>query len=137
MTLHLIKLAVGCETVEDIRRFQVARKKQLGRIVHWTTMYPKRAEEIVKGGSLYWVVKGILQARQRIVGIERAKGGHKPVAIVLAPKLFRIEPRRCRPFQGWRYFASKDAPADLAEGSKAIAKMPPEMLRSLRDLGLI
>jgi len=137
VSLHLIKLAVGCENVEDIRRFQIARKKQIGRIVHWTTMFPKRAEEIVKGGSLYWVIKGIILVRQRIVGIERTKGGHKPVAIVLAPKLTRVEPRSCRPFQGWRYFSPKDAPGDLAKGSKAIAKMPASMLKSLRDLGLI
>lgn len=137
MTLHIIKLAVGCDGIDDLKRFQVARKKQLGRIVHWTTMYPKRAEEIVKGGSLYWVIKGIILVRQRIVGIERVKGGHKPVAIVLAQKLTRVEPRSCRPFQGWRYFSPKDAPADLAKGSKAIAKMPASMLKSLRDLGLI
>ena len=137
MTLHLIKLAVGCEVVDDIRRFQAERKKQFGRIFHWTTMYPKRTDEIVKGGSLFWVIKGIVLVRQRIVGIERTKGEYKPVAIVLSPKLIRVEPRRCRPFQGWRYYAPNDAPADLAKGSKAIAKMPPEMLRSLRDLGLI
>lgn len=137
MTLHILKLAVGCETVDDIRRFQVARRKQLGRIVHWTTMYPKRVDEIVKGGSLYWVIKGIILVRQRILKIERTKDGAKPVAIVLAPKLRRVEPRSCRPFQGWRYFSPKDAPPDLAKGSKAIAKMPPEMLKSLRDLGLI
>jgi len=139
VTLNLIKLAVGAESVGDIRRFQIKRKKELGRIVHWTTMFPKRVDEIVKGkGSLYWVIGGLILVRQRIKAIERTKSDKKPVAIVLDAKLVRVEPRGCRPFQGWRYFDSAKAPKDIdAKRGEAIAKAPPAMLRKLRDMGLL
>ncbi|MBM3567890.1 MAG: DUF1489 family protein [Alphaproteobacteria bacterium] len=137
MTLHLIKLCVGVDRIDELARFQRQRKKKLGRVVHWTTMMPKRVEELLDGGSLYWVIKGAVTVRQRLIGIERVPNGPKRVALVLSPRLVRTMPQPRRPHQGWRYLDPADAPADLPARMKNAKGLPPKMLRELAELGLL
>ena len=101
-------------------------------------MTPRRADELLDGGSIYWIIKGYVQARQRLLAIEPIvdKQGRPDNLLILHPKLIRTAPRAHRPFQGWRYLAAKDAPADLDSLGKAAA-MPPEMAAELRELGLL
>lgn len=136
--LHLIKLSVGTEDVEDLAQWQDRRLKETGRVFHRTRMTPRRAEELLDGGSIYWIIKGYIQARQRLLAIEPIvdKQGRPDNLLILKPELIRIVPRAHRPFQGWRYLAAKDAPADLDSLGKAAA-MPPEMAAELRELGLL
>ncbi len=145
MTLHLIKLCVGCDSVADLRQWQRRKaaeaRRRATRYVpsHWTRMMPKRRDEILAGGSLYWVVNGIVSVRQRIVGLERAvdKDGRSYCRILFARRLVLLEPRRHRPFQGWRYLEEADAPPDLAASGRPGGRPPAEMLAELRALGLL
>jgi len=147
MTLHMRKLSVGSESLESLAAFQEMRRAErrargeppFNR--HVTRMWPKRAEEILAtGGSMYWIVKGVMQARQPILDFEevRFEDGVRRCGIVLAPELVQVAPRAMRPFQGWRYFEAKDAPPDLTDMSGEVdPAMPPEMLAELRELGLV
>src|ERR1700759_1359407 len=146
MPLHLIKLAVGCESVKELKgwvaeRMKTAKKKGLPqRHVHVTRMTPKRDEEILTGGSLYWVIRGEIAAREKLIAIEpfRDKDGIGRCRLVMQPKVIAVRPRPMRAFQGWRYFAPNDAPPDLGSAAAgAIAAMPEPMRRELRDLGLL
>jgi hypothetical protein len=144
MALHLIKLAVGCESVKELKgwvaeRMKVAKKKGLPqRHVHITRMTPKRVKEILAGGSLYWVIRGEIAAREKIVAIEpfRDKDGIGRCRLVMQPKVIAVSPRPMRPFQGWRYFTDNAAPPDLTKAA-AGATMPEPLRRELRDLGLL
>jgi hypothetical protein len=117
----MIKLCVGVETVDDLLEWQVRRakeRKKAGKAAnpfHDTRMTPKRATEMLQGGSLYWVIKHFIIVRQRLIGFEdvRDKDGKPMCRIHLDPELIRTKPRKKRPFQGWRYLAPADAPADL------------------------
>jgi len=121
MALHMIKLCVGAETVEDLSDWQakcIAELKRQGKppnAFHDTRMSPKRAAEMLDGGSLYWVIKHFIIVRQRFVGFEeiRDRDGKPMCRIHLDPELVRTKPRKKRPFQGWRYLEPDDAPADL------------------------
>lgn len=139
MTLHLIKLAVGAECVEDIRAFQDRRRAGAPTVTHPTRHAPKRADALLAGGSLYWVVRGVIRARQRLVGIEpRTPTG--PCLLVLDPALVETVPRAHRPFQGWRYLKGEDAPADAdgpGSGCGASEELPEEMAAELAKLGLL
>ena len=145
MPLHLIKLCVGCESVKELKgwvaeRMATARKKGLPlHHIHVTRMTPKRGDEIVAGGSLYWVIKGEIAAREKIIAIEpfRDKDGIGRCRLVMQPKVLAVSPRPMRPFQGWRYLNVKDAPADLDKAGKGLAAMPEPLRRELRELGLI
>ena len=146
MPLHLIKLAVGCESVKELKswvaqRILTAKQKGLPRHhIHITRMTPKRSDEIVAGGSLYWVIRGEIAAREKIIAIEpfRDKDGIGRCRLVMQPKVFAVSPRPMRPFQGWRYFTEDSAPADLTRsGAASVAAMPEPMRRELRDLGLL
>jgi hypothetical protein len=146
MALHLVKLAVGCESVKDLKariaeRMQTARKKGLPlRHIHVTRMTPKRADELLAGGSLYWVVRGEVAAREKIIAVEpfRDKAGVGRCRLVMLPKVIAVSPRPMRPFQGWRYFTDDAAPPDLGKAAAAsVASMPEPMRRELRDLGLL
>ena len=146
MTLHLIKLSVGSESVESLGLWQQMRladklkKGEEPELFHTTRMTPTRREEILhSGGSIYWVIKGLIQARQRLTDIRPFKDekGIKRCHLVLDPALIPTVPRRSRPFQGWRYYQASDAPADLDARAGIDAGMPPEMRRELADLGLI
>lgn len=144
MPLHIIKLCVGAESVEDLEAWiadRLAAQAAAGRTpeqTHVTRMYPKRAAEIVGEGSLYWVVRGSVQVRQPILDIrpEVGEDGVERCALVLDPALVRTEPRPHRPFQGWRYLADKDAPRDLRQIVGA-EDMDPDMRRALAELALI
>ncbi|NPV22674.1 DUF1489 family protein [Bradyrhizobium aeschynomenes] len=146
MPLHLIKLAVGCESVKELKewiaeRMLAAKKKGLPQQhVHVTRMMPKRVEDILGGGSLYWVIRGEVAAREKIVGIEpfRDGDGIGRCRIIMQPKVIAVSPRPMRPFQGWRYLTAEDAPADLGKASAAgVEAMPEPLRRELRDLGLL
>ena len=106
---------------------------------HWTRNTPKRADEIQAGGSLYWIIKGYIRARQRIVAIERSKDreASKKCAFLLDPKVVRTLQRAARPIQGWRYLDSRSAPLDEKHNPVESADIPEEMARELRSLGLI
>lgn len=145
MPLHMVKMAVGAESVDHIAAWQKERRAKLkierGKpiLIHKTRNYPKRAEEILAGGSMYWIVKGFIRVRQRIVGLERTKDaeGKPRCEIVLDPKLVRTVPMTHKPMQGWRYFEDRDVPKDLTGKGDVTAEMPPEMLAELRKLGLL
>jgi hypothetical protein len=131
--LHLIKLCVGCDSVEDLTQWQRKRSP----LEHWTRNHPKRGKEIVTGGSLYWVIKGQIRVRQRIVGLERREDEEGTwCAIVLGRRLVRLRPRPHRPFQGWRYLEPGDAPPDLGKGEPA-DELPEKLAAELRALGLL
>lgn len=141
-TLHLIKLCVGCEDIKDLADWQKKRRKQYKRRynTHVTRSYPRRAEEILAGGSLYWVIAGSVRARQRIIGVvqRRDTEGDLCCELRLAPKLVETAPRAHRPFQGWRYLNAQDVPPDLAPGRKASGdRLPPSLVEELRSLGLL
>jgi hypothetical protein len=123
MPLHLIKLAVGCESVKELKgwvaeRMQTARKKGLPlHHIHVTRMTPKRVEELLAGGSLYWVIRGEIAAREKIIAVEpfRDKDGIGRCRLVMQPKVIAVSPRPMRPFQGWRYLTEDAAPPDLGK----------------------
>lgn len=107
--------------------------------MHVTRAFPRRADEVLNGGSIYWIIKGWMCARQPILDlVEVARGDNKPACgIVLKPGLIPLAERKMRPFQGWRYLAEADAPPDLAEANTDEANMPREMREELQDLGLL
>ena len=145
MPLHLIKLAVGCESVKDLKgrvaeRMATAKQKGLPlHHIHITRMVPKRGDEIIAGGSLYWVIRGEIAAREKIIAIEpfRDKDGIGRCRLVLQPKVIAVSPRPMRAFQGWRYFTPDSAPPDLGKAAASVAAMPEPLRRELRDLGLL
>lgn len=135
--INLIKLCVGAEKVEDLIAWQEARYAK-GPAMHVTRMAPKRGPEVLDGGSLYWVFKGVVLARQRIVALDEVMGadGIPRCAIVLDRKVVRTEALPRRPFQGWRYFKPEDAPADLTPGREREEPLPRELLAALSEIGL-
>ena len=146
MTLHIVKLCVGCDSVEDLAAWQKKRikdmkaKGQKPQLKHVTRNTPKRGEEIAGKGSLYWVIKGTIRCRQKIVRFVSRKDreGNPACEIHLDRTLVRTHPKPMRAFQGWRYFEAKSAPADLdARSAAEIGKLPPKMAEELRALGLL
>lgn len=130
MALHLIKLCVGVSEVEWLER-RAAGDRPL--VVH-TRMTPKRAAEIEDGGSLYWVVKGIVACRQPVADITTlGEGRASRCEITLEPRVIRTAPLARRPFQGWRYLEAGDAPPDLSVAEAT--DLPPGLVRELRELG--
>jgi len=145
MPLHLIKLCVGAESIRDMEDW-IAEKLAIRRArgetaeqTHRTRMVPKRMSELLDGGSLYWVIKGQVAARQVMLDIRPFTDdeGVSRCHIVLDPNMIPVMPRPHRPFQGWRYLPDADAPADLARGNAMIADMPETMRRELSELGLL
>lgn len=139
--LHLIKLSVGTDGVEDLAEWQASARAKGpdGLPRHVTRMWPKREAEILDGGSIYWVIKGVLQCRQRIVRLDEVMGGDgiRRCAIVLDPELIRTTQALKKPFQGWRYLTAKDAPADLAKGRAHEDALPNSLSAALADLGVL
>nr|WP_272490691.1 DUF1489 domain-containing protein [Mesobacterium pallidum] len=135
-----MKLSVGTEGVEDLAAWQAMRAAQMadGCPRHVTRMFPKRRDEILNGGSIYWVIKGFIQCRQRILGLDEVTGedGIARCAIVLNPELHRTTPAPRRPFQGWRYLAPGDAPADMGARRETDDELPPELAGALADIGV-
>jgi len=145
VTLHLIKLCVGCDSVRDLedwiqQKLKQRRKRGLSREhMHRTRMVPKRAAELRDGGSLYWVIRGEIMCRQRIVDVRpfTDRDGIGRCYLVLEPKSILVEPRPCRAFQGWRYLQVKDSPRDLDRAAPGANNMPEALRRELRELGLL
>lgn len=144
MALHLIKLAVGVDDLAHMKKVQAARRKQRGqspRSPYWvyTRNTPRRSEELLAGGSLYWVVRGVIRCRQELVGFEEhiaEDDGRKYCRIKVKRTLITTAPRTCKAFQGWRYLEPEQAPPDLSKGD-TMADMPPEMAAELKRLGLL
>jgi hypothetical protein len=145
MPLHLIKLCVGCDSVRDLEDWikqKLKDKRKRGEKpehIHRTRMVPKRADELIEGGSLYWVIRGEVMCRQRIRAVRpfRDKDGVGRCGLVLDSKVVLVEPRPYRAFQGWRYLQAADAPRDLEMAAPGAAAMPEKMRRELRELGLM
>ena len=147
MALHILKLCVGAETIDDLAVWQASRVARLKaqrlppRIEHRTFQTPKRDAEVLAGGSLYWVIKGVIQVRQRFVGFDTGvkDDGSSCCLFLLDPDLVAVRPVKRRPFQGWRYLTADDAPSDLSSAAAAaqMAAMSPQMRKDLADLGLL
>ena len=135
MPLHLLKLAVGIEDVEQLRSIRAARAVERGGSWVVTRNHPRRGAEILAGGSLYWVIRGQIRLRQRVLGFraETEESGRRYCLIEVASELIATVPRSWRPFQGWRYLLPADAPADLPGGECRADRM----LAELHALGLI
>lgn len=140
MPLHILKLCVGCDSVEDLADWQRQRAAENPGFQprHVTRMWPKRAAEVLDGGSLYWVIKGIVLVRQRILRLDAVEGadGITRCAFVFDPALVRTEPAPRRPFQGWRYLKPEDAPRDLPAYRIGDDELPPELAEALATFGL-
>jgi hypothetical protein len=150
--LHLIKLCVGCDSIRDLEDWideKLKERKGKGTGAgagkdartrnHTTRMAPKRAAEIIGGGSLYWVIRGQIMCRERILDIRpfTDKDGIGRCHVVLDCMPVPVEPRPYRAFQGWRYFSADDAPRDLDSAAPGARDMPEDLRRELRDLGLL
>jgi hypothetical protein len=141
MTIHLQKLSVGSESIQTLIDWQnhvVARRQERGlsaHHVHVTRMFPKRREELLDGGSIYWVIKGNIICRNRIVALEETvKHERRACAILMDPELIPVLPVPRRAFQGWRYFQDSDIPADLT-GAESGADLPEAFRAKLIELG--
>jgi hypothetical protein len=145
VALHLIKLCVGCDSVKDLEDWIREKRKRLKKSgsarehIHTTRMTPKRAEELLDGGSLYWVIRGQIMCRQRLIAVRPFvdKEGVGRCRLALEPKVVLVEPRPFRAFQGWRYLEVKSAPRDLDRAAPGAAAMPEQLRRELRELGLL
>ena len=139
--LHLTKLAVGVRDIGHLREIQADRLAREPPLRHRTRNFPRRAAEVREGGSIYWVIAGAMIVRQRILDIveERWDDGSACTGLVLDPALVPVCARLVKPFQGWRYLAPNDAPADLTASpeAKGESRLPPALRRDLRELCLL
>ena len=139
--LNLIKLSVGTHSVEDLIAWQVAHRVQGPdkQPRHVTRMWPKREAELLDGGSIYWVIQGVLQCRQRIIRLDEVIGqdGIRRCGIVLDSEVVRTATAQKRPFQGWRYLPGSDAPADLGAARRGEDALPPDLSAALADIGVL
>lgn len=143
MPLHLIKLSVGPDSIDDLVHWQQQRLKEMKKtkqpqeLIHPTRMWPKRAEELLDGGSIYWVIKGMIVARQKLLGFREVTKNDLPhCGILHDPEMILVRPTPRKAFQGWRYLEGNDAPKDRPRGDD-IDEMPEEMRRELMELGLL
>jgi hypothetical protein len=140
--LHLLKMAVGVASLDELRRARAARIKQLGGSWVYTRNHPRRGDAVLAGGSLYWVIRGRIQVRQLVTGFDsrRDDKGRAYCLIAVDPKLVPTLSRPWRPFQGWRYLSPADVPPDAAGLSDLSgpddAPMPARLMAELRALGL-
>lgn len=136
MPLHLLKLAVGIADIEHLRRIRAARAAERGGSWVSTRNHPRRAQEVLAGGSIYWIIRGHIRVRQLVIGFrsERDDTGRRYCLIEVEPTLVPTLSRRWPPFQGWRYLSPADAPADYRDGR---GPPPDRMVAELRALGLI
>ena len=138
--LHLIKLCVGIDSIEDLIAWRAKNNpKGLETLSqHVTRMWPRRADELLDGGSIYWVIKGTIQARQQITALNEAIGqdGIRRCAIVMNPEIIRTTHAMRRPFQGWRYLRAEDAPADLSRQGANDDALPHALSQALAEIGV-
>ena len=140
MPLHILKMCVGCDSIEDLREWQQNRLLRGEGLFHRTRNMPKRAEEILAGGSLYWIIKGEVRVRQRITGLGPGVDGEgtRFCLIRLHPELVETVRQARRPMQGWRYLDGTDAPGDRDPAHRdETDEMPQDMQKELRALGLL
>ncbi|NRA87056.1 MAG: DUF1489 domain-containing protein [Rhizobiales bacterium] len=143
--INLIKLSVGTESIHSLLEWQQMRRAQnfidFGVAEHWhiTRMSPKRRDELLNGGSIYWVFKGLIQARQKILRLDEVIGddGIKRCKIILDKKLCATATWPKRPFQGWRYLKPTDSPPDVTMPSQSDEHLPNELRDALFELGLL
>lgn len=139
--MHLIKLCVGAEAVEDLLDWQRNPRARGpdGLPRHVTRMWPKRAGEVLNGGSLYWVFKGLVLCRQPVLRLDEVDRGDgiTRCGIVLSPEITRVAATPRRPFQGWRYLPPEDAPRDLPADRAEEDSLPPELQTALAEIGVI
>ena len=145
MVLNLLKLCVGAESLDDLKEW-VAERALVAiaaglepHSVHTTRMVPKRTEDLLDGGSLYWVIKGQVQARQKLLDIKTFTDtdGISRCQLILAPEVVETQFQPRRPFQGWRYLKAEDAPKDLSDMGSGLGEMPADLKRELAELGLL
>ncbi|GAB5503860.1 DUF1489 family protein [Pyruvatibacter sp.] len=140
-TTHLLKLSAGTESVDSLIDWQGTRRAHGndGLPRHVTRMWPRREEEVLNGGSIYWVIKGLIQCRQRILRFDPVTGqdGINRCALVLDPELIRTAAAPKRAFQGWRYLAAADAPPDLPKTRADEEPLPPELAGALAQIGVL
>lgn len=142
MTLHLIKLCVGIDQIDELVQWQKDRLKQMKKrgqkpeLKHTTRMVPKQREALLDGGSLYWVIRGTVAVRQRLLDIRPFvdKEGIGRCHLMLDKELVLVSPRPRRAFQGWRYLPAKEAPPDIGKAERAL---PDKLRRELAELGLL
>ncbi len=145
VSVNLIKLCVGIDSVAHLSERQTYRRAQLdadGRspaLFHRTRQMPRRRDELLDGGSLYWVIKGIVQVRQPIMDLQEVRGddGIRRCDIILDPQLVPTRPHPRRAFQGWRYLSAEDAPKDLGALADELDRLPAAMRSELMELGLL
>jgi len=145
MALNLLKLCVGVSAVEELQAYidhsqEEKRRKGLEPVqIHTTRMVPKRIDELLDGGSLYWVIKGNVQVRQHLVDIRpfTDPGGIKRCDLVMEPRLVLTDWQPRRAFQGWRYLKGSDAPSDMGMANSGVNALPPDLRVELANLGLL
>jgi len=139
-TINLVKLSVGIDSVEHLQTYRKRIRSEGGpeRPRHITRMWPRREKELLNGGSIYWVIKGVIQCRQRVIRLDEVIGedGIRRCAIVMDPEIIRTQAAVRRPFQGWRYLEPADSPADLDKGAVAGDDLPVELMSALADIGV-
>lgn len=138
--INLLKLCVGAVSVEDLTGWIAAQRTcwPAGQSIHVTRMWPRREAEVLAGGSLYWVIKGVVLCRQRVVGMAQQRGadGILRCALHLDAQVIRTEPAPRRAFQGWRYLDPAQSPRDLPQGRDREAALPPQLAQALAEIGL-
>ncbi len=145
MSVHLIKLCVGIESVAHLserQKFRLAQLEAQGQtceLFHRTRQMPRRRDELLKGGSLYWVIKGVVLVHQNILDLRTVRGddGIRRCDIILDPRLVPTRPHPRRAFQGWRYLSLEDAPRNLGLSGADIDQLPEQMRTELIELGLL
>ena len=139
--LNIVKLSVGSEKIAMLKEWQQARRDQLKikYSLHITRMWPKKEKELLDGGSIYWVIKGAIQLRQRLIGFDEIIGadGIRRCGFKLDPELIPTTKALRRPFQGWRYLKSEDSPSDLSTNREADDDLPEDMQQTLARLGVL
>lgn len=145
MALHLLKLCVGADSLEDLRDW-VSQRSLIAiaaglepHSIHTTRMVPKRLQDLLDGGSLYWVIKGQVQARQKLLDIRTFidEAGITRCDLVLGPEVIETALQPKRPFQGWRYLTADDAPRDVTTLGEGVADLPSDLKKELMQLGLL
>lgn len=145
MTLHLVKLCVGIDSIAHLAERQSYRLRQMRNagetpeLWHRTRQMPRRRDDVLEGGSLYWVIKGVIQVRQRLIDLRAVRGddGISRCDIVYESELVPTRPQPRRAFQGWRYLEMDSAPPDLDLRADGLDEMPAEMKADLIELGLL
>ena len=139
MAVHLKKLSVGAVSIDSMRHWQNQRIQAGLPIIHPTRNWPRRKDELLDGGSIYWIIKGKMQARQKIDDMIEVTtiDGEKRCGIVLNPEIVPVWPRKERIFQGWRYLEVENAPDDMPVSEDDGTALPADMASELRDLGLL